>query len=84
MRMERWKSRRDMKGREWMRMRRAGLLEQMVKHDSFSPNVFLYAGIAEAGLFVVGGFLYGAIPALQAEVSHLFTVRLTYVVSLKP
>lgn len=65
-------------------MRKAGLLEGMTQRDSFSPNVFMYAGIAEAGLFVVGGFLYGAVPALQAELSHFFTERLTYIVSLKP
>ncbi|KAK5765718.1 hypothetical protein LTS12_004224 [Elasticomyces elasticus] len=65
-------------------MRKAGLLESMVEQNSFSPNVFLYVGILEAAVFAIGGFLYGAIPALQAEFSHLLTTRLTYVVSLKP
>jgi hypothetical protein len=35
-------------------------------------------------LFPIGGFVFGAIPAMHAEISHLFTDRLTYVVSLKP
>ncbi|KAK5731436.1 hypothetical protein LTR17_011398 [Elasticomyces elasticus] len=65
-------------------MRKAGLLERMVEQNSFSPNVFMYVGILEAAVFAIGGFLYGAIPALQAEFSHVFTTRLTYVVSLKP
>ena len=65
-------------------MRMAGLLEEMQKQDRFSPNVFLHAGILEAMSFPIGGFLFGAIPLLQAIFSHLFTERLQYTVSLKP
>lgn len=65
-------------------MRRAGLLEDMTERDGFTLNVFPVAGLAEAALFPLGGFLFGALPALQATMSHLFTDRLTYVVSLKP
>lgn len=65
-------------------MRRAGLLEDMADHDGFSTKVFQVAGIFEAVLFPIGGFVFGAIPAMHAELSHLFTDRLTYVVSLKP
>jgi hypothetical protein len=65
-------------------MKRAGLLEDMMDHDGFSTQVFQVAGIFEAALFPLGGFVFGAIPALQAVLSHLFTERLTYVVSLKP
>jgi hypothetical protein len=65
-------------------MRRAGLLEDMADHDGFSTKVFQVAGIFEAMLFPIGGFVFGAIPAMHAEISHLFTERLTYVVSLKP
>ena len=65
-------------------MRLAGLLVEMEENDDFSPNVFLTFGIAEAALFPLGGFLYGAIPGLHAVMTHLFTDRLTYVVSLKP
>jgi hypothetical protein len=65
-------------------MREAGLLEGMVKDDTFSPNVFLGGGMFEAALFPLGAFIFGAIPALQAVVTHVFTERLTYTVSLKP
>lgn len=65
-------------------MRRAGLLEDMTEHDAFSTKVFQVAGIFEACLFPIGGFIFGAIPAMHAVISHLFTERLTYVVSLKP
>lgn len=65
-------------------MRRAGLLEDMTEHDAFSTKVFQVAGIFEACLFPIGGFIFGAIPAMHAVMSHLFTERLTYVVSLKP
>ncbi|KAK4614109.1 hypothetical protein CLAFUW4_08867 [Fulvia fulva] len=65
-------------------MRRAGLLEEMEENDGFTPNVFLYIGLFEVATFPIGGFVMGAIPALQAVISHLFTDRLTYVVSLKP
>lgn len=65
-------------------MRRAGLLEELTEHDGFSVNVWQVAGLLEACLFPIGGFIFGAIPALQAVLSHIFTDRLTYVVSLKP
>ena len=65
-------------------MRRAGLLEVMIETDSVSPNVFVRGGLFEAALFPIGGFIFGAIPALQAVVSHVFTERLRYTVSLKP
>lgn len=65
-------------------MREAGLLDDMLAHDGFSPRVFQVAGLLEAALFPIGGFIFGAIPALQAVLSHVFTERLTYVVSLKP
>ena len=65
-------------------MREVGLLEDMVKDDTFSPNVFLGGGIFEAALFPLSGFVFGAIPALQAVVTHVFTERLTYIVTLKP
>ncbi|CAK4024836.1 hypothetical protein AC578_2731 [Lecanosticta acicola] len=65
-------------------MRRAGMLEDMEEHDGFTPYVFQFAGLFEAATFPIGGFIFGAIPALQAVLSHLFTDRLTYVVSLKP
>lgn len=65
-------------------MRRAGMLEEMTEHDGFSQKVFQHAGLFEAALFPIGGFVFGAIPALQAVLSHVFTDRLTYVVSLKP
>lgn len=65
-------------------MRRAGMLEDMEEADGFTPHVFQVAGLFEAALFPIGGFIFGAIPAIQAVLSHLFTDRLTYVVSLKP
>lgn len=65
-------------------MRRAGMLEDMEEADGFTPGVFQIAGLFEAALFPIGGFIFGAIPAMQAVLSHLFTDRLTYVVSLKP
>ncbi|USW56182.1 Putative glycosyltransferase 2, nucleotide-diphospho-sugar transferase [Septoria linicola] len=65
-------------------MRQAGLLEDMEDGDGFTPGVFQFAGLFEAALFPIGGVIFGAIPAIQAELSHLFTERLTYVVSLKP
>jgi len=65
-------------------MRKAGMLDDMTEHDGFSPHVWQVAGFWEAGLFPIGGFIFGAIPALQAVLSHLFTDKLTYVVSLKP
>jgi hypothetical protein len=65
-------------------MRRAGMLEDMKQGDGFTHNTFQFAGILEAVLFPIGGFAFGAIPALHAAICHLFTDRLTYVVSLKP
>lgn len=65
-------------------MRRAGMLEGLSERDGFTLNVFPIGGLAEAALFPLGGFIFGALPALQAMLSHLFTDRLTYVVSLKP
>ncbi|KAK5766393.1 hypothetical protein LTS12_003310 [Elasticomyces elasticus] len=65
-------------------MRKAGLLDDMIAHDGFSLTTFHVAGAWEACLFPLGGFIFGAIPALQAVLSHVFTDRLTYVVSLKP
>ncbi|KAK6436496.1 hypothetical protein LTR95_007306 [Oleoguttula sp. CCFEE 5521] len=65
-------------------MRRAGLWEDIAEQDGFSMKVFQVTGLLECVLFPIGGFIFGAIPALQAVISHLFTERLTYVVSLKP
>jgi len=65
-------------------MRKAGMLEDMTEQDGFSHRVFQVAGLFETCLFPVGGFIFGAIPATQAVLSHFFTDRLTYVVSLKP
>lgn len=65
-------------------MRRAGMLEDMSENDEFSTKVFQVAGVFETAIFPLGGFIFGAIPALQAVISHLFTERLVYVVSLKP
>ncbi|KAK5131172.1 hypothetical protein LTR08_001258 [Meristemomyces frigidus] len=65
-------------------MREAGMLDEMTERDGFSLSTFQVAGIFEAALFPAGGLLYGAVPALQAVFSHVFTDRLTYVVSLKP
>ncbi|KAI7314121.1 hypothetical protein KC315_g11458 [Hortaea werneckii] len=65
-------------------MRKAGMLGEVSEHDGFPSQVFQVAGLLECGLFPIGGFIFGAIPALQAVVSHVFTDRLTYVVSLKP
>ena len=65
-------------------MRRAGLLEDMRDNDGFCHRTFQVAGLLETATFPIGGFIFGAIPAMQAVISHLFTDRLTYVVSLKP
>lgn len=65
-------------------MRRAGMLEDMSENDGFSLKVFQVLGVFETALFPLGGFIFGAIPALQAVISHLFTERIVYVVSLKP
>lgn len=65
-------------------MRQAGLLQEMVDHDSISKHAFQYAGFIEGVLFPIGGLVFGGIPATQAVLSHLFTERLVYVVSLKP
>lgn len=64
-------------------LRRAGLLDAMAERDEFTPDVFPLGGICEAMMFPVGGFLYGAIPAVQAELTHFFTESLTYQVSIK-
>ncbi|SMQ51797.1 unnamed protein product [Zymoseptoria tritici ST99CH_3D7] len=65
-------------------LRRTGLLEAMQASDGVTKGVYQIAGLVECMLFPLGGFVFGAIPALQAVVSHLFTERLVYVVSLKP
>lgn len=65
-------------------MRQAGMLDHMEEHDGFTPHVFQVAGLFEVALFPIGGIIFGALPALHAVLSHLFTDRLTYVVSLKP
>jgi hypothetical protein len=65
-------------------LRQAGLLEQMLANDGVTRSMYQIAGLVECALFPLGGFVFGAIPALQAVVSHLFTERLVYVVSLKP
>jgi hypothetical protein len=40
--------------------------------------------LAERVAFPVAGTIYGAIPAMQAEISHFWTERLVYRVSGKP
>lgn len=65
-------------------MRVAGLLHQLDEHDGFTPTSLLGGGLLGAALFPVGGVLFGALPALQAVICHVFTERLMYVVSLKP
>lgn len=65
-------------------MRKGGMLEQVEEHNGLCERVFINFGILEAGLFPLGGFIFGAIPACQAVLSHVFTEKLTYHVSLKP
>lgn len=73
-------------------MREAGLLDECdegkqheQRSDGYSRRLFgPLGGVAEAGLFFIGGFLFGSIPACQAVLSHVFTERLVYQVSLKP
>lgn len=65
-------------------MYNAGLLDEMVANDGFTHSMRQTGGFWQFALFPLGGFIYGAIPALQAVLSHVFTDRLTYVVSLKP
>lgn len=62
----------------------AGMKKEAGEEDRFSPEVFKWFRLMEAGIFPFGGFLFGAIPALQAVLSHVFTERITYHVSLKP
>lgn len=42
------------------------------------------SGFLEAAAAPLVGLLLGALPALQATVMHLFTIKLQYVVSAKP
>jgi hypothetical protein len=65
-------------------MRKAGMTKEAAEEENHSSEIFQWFGLFEAGIFPLGGFLYGAIPALQAVVSHMSTDRLTYQVSLKP
>lgn len=65
-------------------LRRGGLYDDFNEKDYFSKTCFPTAGFFEVFLFPVSGFLFGAIPALVAVTSHLWTDRLVYVVSLKP
>lgn len=65
-------------------MRRVVLLDEMVSNDGVSTKVFQYAGFLEGVLFPISGLVFGGIPATQAVLSHIFTERLVYVVSLKP
>lgn len=65
-------------------MRKAGLLEHDHEHNGFSRKLYGRLGFLEAALFPIGGFLFGSIPACHAVLSHVFTDRLTYQVSLKP
>ena len=65
-------------------MRQAGLLDEITEHDGFCTRVYSTFWLLEGGLFPLGGFIFGAVPALQAVLSHLFTDRLVYHVSLKP
>ncbi|KAK3659987.1 hypothetical protein LTR56_000913 [Elasticomyces elasticus] len=48
------------------------------------PTTMASIGWREAVVFPVAGVLFGAIPALQATLMHLYSVRLVYTVSLKP
>lgn len=65
-------------------MSAVGLLQELEDADGFSSNLFQLAGLAEAATFPVGGVIFGALPALQAIISHVFTERIAYIVSLKP
>jgi hypothetical protein len=65
-------------------MRQAGLVNDENADEGYCPRVFRWFGVMEAGTFPLGGFVFGAIPACQAILSHVFTERLTYQVSLKP
>ena len=62
-------------------MRRAGLYDQMqggFTHRHWRWNLLDYF------IFPVAGTVFGSIPAIVAEMSHFYTVRLTYRVSKKP
>ncbi|KAK5685058.1 hypothetical protein LTS10_003133 [Elasticomyces elasticus] len=48
------------------------------------PTTLASIGWREAVVFPVAGVLFGAVPALQATLMHLYSVRLVYTVSLKP
>ena len=65
-------------------MQKASLHEGAAANDGFCTRVFLWFGLFEAGIFPLGGFIFGAIPAAQAVLCQIFTERLTYHVSLKP
>ncbi|CZT14398.1 uncharacterized protein RCC_00375 [Ramularia collo-cygni] len=65
-------------------MRCVGMLEEMANNDGISKKVFQYAGFFEGMIFPISGLVFGGLPATQAIISHLFTERLVYVVSLKP
>ena len=65
-------------------MRKADTTKEAAEEENHSSQIFGWVELFEACIFPLGGFLYGAIPALQAVVSHMATDRITYQVSLKP
>ena len=66
-------------------IKRAGLYDDCDIETTFCHRSFRnWRCWIDCVAFVVGGFMFGSIPALHAVTGHFFTTRLDYVVSGKP
>lgn len=65
-------------------MRVAGLDKKVAEHGGFRSSVFVRFSLFEAGIFPLGGTIFGALPTFHATLCQIFTDTLTYQVSLKP
>ena len=60
-------------------MSKAGISETFAYRKGWKPP-YLFDRI----VFPVAGVLYGALPAIYAQLAHFWTDKLTYGVSMKP
>lgn len=64
-------------------MKKAGLDEELEEEFSYRKRLSL-GNIIDYVIFPIAGTVYGSIPLFQAIMSHLWTEKLVYLVSMKP
>ena len=65
-------------------MQNAGLYDGMVASGNSFGHRSLKENTVDYFLFTISGFLFGSLPAIHAQLSHLWSLELAYGVSKKP